>query len=166
MILDATHQTIGQVRQYGRRGKSWRLDGTVFSNSYIPQWSVDLGIFYPDQTMYDINLQQLLVYRPSRKTLNNWNFRVWDHPGINDIYYHYFLDGNYVDVGLYYANFACDFYDEQGPVAPQVGFAVKILLRHDTGGTCTWEYDGNSAWVWQHINIPDWPNPPNGTQLP
>lgn len=167
-------RNIAQVRFYERRSKRWKPDGTVLSVFHIPPGTPDLNaIFYADQMKKDATTGQFSSYRPSRLTYGGWHFRVLDHPGLSDLQFHYNAQGNYADVGLYYANFTCVYYGKDGggnviEIAPSNGCSVKLLLRNDATGTCASGYQGNQSWSWVHHPSPiaDWANPPVGTNFP
>ncbi len=166
ILSTAPFNDTGQIRWIWGRGKSWRPDGTVFANGTFPQWTIDMNaIFYPDNTYYSYTTNQTIGWYPyTRLTNGGWNFRVWDHPGITDLYYHIRSDGNYIDSSLYYVNFTSGFYVNGQTAAPSIGYALKVLLRQAPG--CASALNGNIAWVWGVIAIPDWANPPVGLTLP
>ena len=126
-ILNGDPRNIAQVRWTIFRHKEWRPDGSVAYELHSDNWVVDGGIKYPDQMAYIDN--QYIPDPPSRLSYRNWHFRLYDHPGIIDASYHYHISGNYVEVGLFYAQFEHTYHDTNGEVAPNRGYTIKVLLR-------------------------------------
>jgi hypothetical protein len=164
-----------QLRWAKWRVKLWNWNGDEITarSQYQPNWTIDGGIFFPDGKKYRANSAGVIDYSTlvnsvvTRLAENNSVFKVFDHPGLSEVMTFDRPDTNDIaEVGLSYTNFIAQFVDETGTPLLSENFHVKVLLREDTTGTSTSGYLGNAAFGAGHISLPDWQNPPTGTQLP